>query len=109
MSLISAMIASRHRVAMGGRIAPGRVVVELPLDVGQKAARADAEEVRLHPWRAELLPHQDEPGERVLGGAQAARRLEADVDADALAIIAERPYHHQAHRQGGVDVLLAGR
>ena len=48
---------------------------------------------------AELLLHQDEPGERVLGRAQAARRLEADVDAGALAIIAQRPHHHQAHRQ----------
>src|ERR1700722_16163980 len=34
--------ASRHCVAMGGRIAPGRVMVELTLDVGQKPACAGA-------------------------------------------------------------------
>ena len=32
------------------------------------------------PAVAELLLHQDEPVERVLGGAHAAGRLEADVD-----------------------------
>src|ERR1700722_19069164 len=68
--------ASRHRVAMGGRIAPSRVMVELTLDVGQKPARADAEEIRLHPRHAELLLHEDEPSKRVFGGAQAPRRLE---------------------------------
>src|SRR5882757_9511441 len=48
MSLITPMGGPlRHRVAMGGRIAPGRVMIELTLDVGQKAACADAEKVRL--------------------------------------------------------------
>ena len=74
-----------------------------------EAAGADAEQVVLEPRRAELLLHQDEPGERVLGAAHPARRLEADLEAGALAIVAQRPHHDEAHRQGGVDVFLAGR
>src|SRR6202046_331630 len=101
--------ASSHRVAVRGRIAAGRIMVELTLDVGQKAARPDAEEIGLHPLHAELLSHENKPGERILGGAQAPRRLEADVDAGALAIIAQGPQHHEAHWQRRVDVLLAGR
>src|SRR6478609_1684316 len=101
--------ASRHCVAVRGRIAAGRVMVELTLDVGEKAARPDPEEIRLHPLDAKLLLHEDEPSQRVLGRAQAPRRLEADVDAGPLAIIAQGAKHDQAHRKRGVDVFLAGR
>ena len=51
----------------------------------------------------------NEPGERVLGGAQAPRGLEADVDADALAKVAQGARHHKAHRQGRVHPPLPGR
>src|ERR1700722_3775584 len=108
MSLMTPIGPSSHRVAVGGRIAPGRIMVELTLDVGKKAARADAEEIGLHPRHAELLLHEDKPGERILGRAQAACRLEPDVNAGALTIIAERPEHHEAHRKSGVEVLLRG-
>src|ERR1035437_10906106 len=73
--------SSRHRVAVRRGIASGRVMAELALDVAEQRARADAEEVVLHPLQAELFLHQDQPGQRVLGGAQAAGRLEADLEA----------------------------
>ncbi len=60
-------------------VAAGDVVLELALDVGEHRARADAEQVGLQPGAAELLLHQDQPVHRVLGGAQAAGRLEADA------------------------------
>ena len=46
---------------------------------------------------------------RVLGGADAARGLEADVVARRVAIVAERAQHDEAHRQRRVDILLACR
>src|SRR5688572_6420025 len=83
--------ASRHRVAVERRVAAGDVVLELALDVGEQAAGAEAEEGRLHPVATELLAHEDQPGERILGGGDAAGRLEADLEAGALPVVADGP------------------
>ncbi len=68
------------RPSRGGRrsVAARRPVLDLPLDVGEQRGSADAEQVRLEPGAAQLLLHQDQPVQRVLGGLEAAGRLEPD-------------------------------
>src|SRR5262245_37025214 len=66
---------STHRVAVEGRIPPGHMVLELPLDVGQQARRPHAEQLRLQPLAPQLLLHQELIGEHILGRGDASRRL----------------------------------
>src|SRR6266705_2210570 len=101
-------LMSDHRVAVGGRVAAGHEVLELALDVGEQRARADTEQIVAQPAVAQLFLHQNQPIERGLGGANAARGFEPDDVAGAIEILADHPGHHQAHGQGGVDGLLAG-
>src|SRR3954447_2072823 len=84
---------SRHRVAVRRRVAPGHVVLQLPLDVAQQRAGAVAEEGGAQPLRAQLLLHHQHPGDRVLGGADAAGGLEPHVVAGALAVLADAARH----------------
>src|SRR5690348_14215258 len=102
-------LMSDHRVAVGRRVAAGDEVLELALDVGEQRARTDAEQVLAQPAVAQLFLHQDKPVERALGGADAARRLEADDVPGAVQVLTDHPGHHEAHRQRGVHGLLAGR
>src|SRR5688572_623937 len=97
---------SRHRMPVIGRITSRGKVLELTFDVRQEAAGAEAEERRLHVLAAQLLLHQDQPRQRVLGLADAACRLEADAEAGLLPVLADGAHHHQRHRQRGVDRLL---
>jgi hypothetical protein len=84
-------------------------MLELALDVGKQRRGAYPEEPRLEPRIAEFLLHDELEIHRVLGGRDAARRLEADDMAGRLAIGADRPRHGQRYRQRGIDALLAGR
>ena len=91
-----------HRDVMGGGIAAGGMVMQLALDIGEQAAGADAEAAGSQPGSAELLPHEDLPGEGLFGAADAAGGLEADDLTGALVIAADGAGHHQADGQGGV-------
>ena len=61
----------------GGAVEAGHMVLQLALDVAEESARPQAEPLRRKPQVAQLLLHEDEPVERLLRRAQAARRLES--------------------------------
>src|SRR5690606_19231686 len=103
----SSLPTSAQRMVLGIGVAPGDVVFELALDVAEQRGGANAEQVGLEPAVAKLLLHQGEPGERVLGSAQAAGRLEADGVASELAIVAQRAEHGERDGQRGVFRFLA--
>src|SRR5690606_27453875 len=98
-----------HGVMIGGGIAPGHVVLELPLDIGEQTRRAEAEEVGLEPTASEFLAYQDQPLKRRLGGGNASGGLEADAHARAFMVGADGAYHGKADGQGGVDAFLSRR
>jgi len=50
--------ALRHRVVVRRRVAPCCVVPQLPLDIGEQSASADAEQVRSQPRITQLFLHQ---------------------------------------------------
>src|SRR5688500_6922337 len=107
-SKISAIVmALAHGVAEVGGVTAGGMVLELALQVGQEARRADAEELAAHPGVAQLFLHQGEPVGRIPGGGDPAGRFEADAMAGALAVFADGAHHHEGDGQGGVDLLLA--
>ena len=90
-----------------GRIAAGDEVLELPLDVGEQRARAEAEEVGREPAVAQLLLHEVEDSS-ALGGADAARGLEAHRVAGVLVVVADHAHHDEAEGERRVHALLAG-
>ena len=73
-----------HRHVMFRRVVTCDVVIQLSLDVGQKTARADAEQVILQPFIAEFFFHQRLPRHCLLRGADSACGLEADFVAEAI-------------------------
>src|SRR6187455_2306939 len=90
------VIGSNHRHAMSRRIPTRHEVLELPLDIGQQAARAKAEEMRPQPAIAEFFLHEDEPVECLLCRTDAAGRLEAHFVSSARTVFADHARHHQA-------------
>ena len=91
----------RRRVTTRGK------VFQLPLYIGEQAARADAEEVGAHPVGAKLFFHQDEPIESLLGRAYAARRLEAHLVTCPVEVFADGTYHDCADGQSCIGRLFA--
>ena len=57
--------ADQLRVAVGRRVPAGHEVLELPLDVGEQRARAEAEQIRPEPAVAQLFLDQRQPVERL--------------------------------------------
>ncbi len=53
-------------VTVGGGVAPGHEVLQLPFDISKHRRCADPEQIGLQPAIAEFFLHQCEPGERVL-------------------------------------------
>src|SRR5215469_12597779 len=96
------------RVAIIRRITAGDVEFKLAFDVGEHAAGAKAEQMRLKPAVAQLFFHQGEPLERLFRGADASGGLEADGHAGFFAVFANGADHDQADRENGVDALLTG-
>ena len=95
-----------HGQLGGGGVAAEGVVEQLPLDVAQQAGGADPEHAAVEPGVAELLLDEDQPDEAILGGADAAGRLEADPVAGPLVVGADGAAHHHADGQDGVHTLL---
>src|SRR3989441_9014582 len=97
--------SSYHRVAVRRRVAPGHEVLQLALDVGKQAGGAEPEQLCLEPAVPQLLLHQDEPLQRRLGAADAARRLEADRVAGTLVVIADHPGHRSEEHTSELQSL----
>src|ERR671919_681719 len=77
-------------------------------DVGEQRARAEAEQIRPQPAVAQLVLHQRQPVQRVLGGANPTGRLEPDQLTGALAVVANGACHDQTDGERGVDAFLSG-
>ena len=82
---------------------------ELPLDIPQKARRPEPEEVVPHPAVPQLVLHEREIHQRVLRLRDPARGLVAHPEPGPRVIVPDRTDHRQAHREGRVHALLAGR
>ena len=74
---------------MEGCIAAVHKVIKLALDVIQKRGCSHAEQVRLSPFVAELVLHQREPHQGILGASDAPSRLEADFEVCSLKIFTD--------------------
>ena len=86
----------------------GHEMFKLSLDVPQQAGGSEAEEVGLEPAVAELLLHEGQIGEGVLGLGDSARGFVADPETRLLMVLPDLADHGQAHGQGGVDAFLSG-
>src|SRR5260370_37142250 len=84
---------SCHRMPILGGIAPGCMMLQLPLDVTQQAAGAEAEHFRPQPRRPQLLFDHRQPLDGLLPRANAARRLETDRHSGLRPIFADAPSH----------------
>src|ERR1043166_4055315 len=95
-------------MAVCSAVPPGRMMLQLTLDVGEQAAGPEAEQLGPEPAIAQPLLDHREPVERLLGTADPTRRLEPHEIPGAVTVFANLPRHHDAEGQRGVDALLAG-
>src|SRR5580658_6449339 len=91
------------RVAAGGHLGP------LHEQVVQQAGGAQAEPAGIQPVLPRRLVDQDQVLDGVLGGADAAGGLDADLAAVGLAEVAHGLQHDQGDGQRGGGSHLAGR
>jgi len=91
-----------------GGVAAGDVILQLALDVGQQAGSPESEQLRLHPCAAKFFFHQDQPGNRVFGGAKSARWFESDLVSGSLAIVANGSRHDETDGQSCVFCFFSG-
>ena len=96
-------------MAIGRRINAGDAVFDLAFDVTQQGTRPKAEAAGVQPIPAQFFVNQQQPIEGLFGGTDAPGGLKADDMPGLLLKIANRPHHHQADGQGGVDRLFARR
>ena len=95
--------ASTHGMTILRRITSGRIVLQLPLDIAQQAAGAEAEQVRRAATTARVLLSSG-PATRVdcLAVRMPPAGFEAHSHSGLLGIFANGARHHQAHWQRGV-------
>src|SRR5436189_482985 len=98
-----------HGHAMSGRVATGHEVLELSLDVGEKRAGTDAEQIRFEPAVTQLVLHEVHVLQDVLCAANSSGRLEADGVTSLLVILADHSSHDERESEGRVDALFACR
>src|SRR5580698_5461022 len=98
----------RDRMSILGRIATGRMVLQLPLDIAQQPARTKTKKLSADPRLPKLFFHHGQPVRRLFGSANPPGRLEAHSHPCLLRIFADGAGHHKAHRQRGVDRFFAG-
>src|SRR3954447_22138561 len=77
----SSAIPSVHREVVGALVLARALLADLHEHVVQERRGAEAEEVGRQPFGAERLVHEDEVLDGLLGGADAAGRLDADAPA----------------------------
>src|ERR1700689_2549060 len=93
----------RAGVAAGGQLGA------LHEQVVQQAGGAEAEPAGVQPVLTRRLVDQDQVADGVLGGADAAGGLDADLAAVVLAEVADGLQHDQGHRERGGGGDLTGR
>src|SRR5579875_2633442 len=93
---------------VGAAVAAGGHPGPLHEQVVEQAGGADAEPARVQPVLPRRLVDQHQVPDGVLGGADAAGRLDADLAAVRLAEVPHRLQHDQRHRQRGGRGDLAG-
>src|SRR5262249_5149533 len=113
-SIVSKMLAtvvaiSDHRMPVGGAVAAGHEILELPLDVGEQGRRTEAEAVGVEPGNSQLFLHEDEPLERSLRAAYTPPRPEAPDAAGAARVLADNASVDETLRQRRVARLLPRR
>src|SRR5690606_37535225 len=94
---------------VGAGIVAGGQSLPLHQQVVEQARGAEPEPVGGHPVLPGHLVDQHQVPDRVLGGPDAAGRLDPDLPPGGGAEVPDRLQHHQHHRQGGRRRHLAGR
>src|SRR5580658_3519133 len=94
---------------VGAGVAAGGQLGALHEQVVQQAGGAEAEPVGIQPVLPHRLVDQDQVPDGVLGGADAAGRLDADLAAVDIAEVAHSLEHDQGGRERGGRGDLAGR
>src|SRR5581483_506791 len=108
MRLCSGPPRSCDRMPIICRVVAGCVMLELPLNVVEKPACAEAEEFGFHPRRAKFFFHEREPFCRLLRSANTTGGLEAYGHTGFLSVFPDGASHDKANRQGSVGGFLAG-
>src|SRR5579862_311507 len=90
-------------------ISSGNMVFKLSLDVAEQSAGAKAKHFCAHPRLAEFFFDEGQPIGGLLGGANAAGRLEANGHARLLCVLSDSAKHNQTHGKSGICRFFAGR
>src|SRR5256885_857806 len=101
--------ASQSSDCLAVRMPPAGMVLKFPLDTRKHAADAKAKNSRFKPQTPDSLLHRGKPVERLLGGANAARWLEAHRHSRFLRVLANGARHDQADGKRGIDGFFARR
>src|ERR1022692_2960178 len=88
------LIGLPHCMAMRRGIAAGYKMLELAFDIREQSRGAEAKQRGRQPVVAQFLLDQDQIRERLLRGTDAAGRLESDLNAGTLGIVADGARHH---------------
>src|SRR3954452_24884243 len=102
-------VMSVHAHVVGAGVVAGAELLALQEQVVEQTGGAEAEPVRVQPVRAHGLVDEHQVLDGVLLRPDAAGGLDADLPAGGGAEVAYRLQHHQADREGGGGVDLAGR
>src|SRR5579863_10416738 len=102
-------VQSVQREVVGAGVAAGSQLGPLHEQVVQQAGGAEAEPVRVEPVLPRRLVDQDQVAYGVLGGADAAGRLDADLAAAGVPEVPHGLQHDQGNRERGGRADLAGR
>src|SRR5216683_3073750 len=103
-----AIAISVDREVVTGLVGAGALLLDLHQHVVEQRGRAKPEPLWSHPLGSERLVQHNEVGDRLLGGADTARGLDADRAPGLAHEVADRLHHHQAHGQGRGGLHLAG-
>src|SRR5713226_2942010 len=103
-----AIAISVDREVVAGLVGARALLLDLHQHVVEQRGRAEPEPVGSHPLGSQRLVQHDQVGDGLLGGADAARGLEADWAPGLTYEVADRLHHHQAHGQGRGRLHLAG-
>src|SRR3954454_14028545 len=88
--VVVAIAASVQGEVVGAGVAAGGQLLPLHEEVVEQARGPEAEQVRLEPLLPGGLLDEHQVADRILRAADAARRLDADAAAGALAEVAHR-------------------
>src|ERR1700688_4956033 len=90
------------------RIASGRIVFKLPLDISQQPTCTKSKKLRPHPRLPQFFFHHGQPVGRLFCRTNAAGRLETHSHSRLLGVFADGASHYQTHGQRGIGGFFAG-